>query len=48
MISRTDGVIDRVRVPETRTIVGFGPGGFVYLAARDAGVVTLEKVKLKP
>jgi hypothetical protein len=47
VISRTDGVVDRVRIPDSRTIVGFGVGGFVYLAARDAGQTTLEKVRLR-
>ncbi len=47
VISRTDGVVDRVRIPESRTIAGFGPGGFIYLVAHDGGVATLEKVKLR-
>ncbi len=47
IVDRNDGLIDRVRVPATRTIAGFGPGGFVYLVSRDGGVATLEKVRIK-
>ena len=42
-------LIDRVQVPKDRTIVGFGAGGVVYLAARDATTnkTTLEKASFK-
>ena len=40
-------LVDRVQVPAGRTIVGFGAGGVVYLAARDGSKSTLEKAKVK-
>jgi hypothetical protein len=40
-------LVDRVQVPAGRTIVGFGKGGVVYLAARDGQKSTLEKAKMK-
>ena len=40
-------VIDRVQIPENRTIVGFGPGGVVILAARDGMTTKLERARVK-
>jgi hypothetical protein len=40
-------VIDRVQIPENRTIVGFGPGGVVILAARDGMNTKLERARVK-
>jgi hypothetical protein len=40
-------LIDRVQAPKDRTIVGFGPGRIVYLAARDGNKTTLEKASVK-
>ena len=40
-------LIDRVQIPENRTIVGFGSDGTVYLAARDNTVFYLERAKLR-
>ena len=40
-------LVDRVQVPAGRTVVGFGSGGVVYLAARDGNTTTLEKAKMK-
>ena len=36
VIDRTGKLIDRVQVPASTTIVGFGKGGVVYLGKRDA------------
>lgn len=47
VINQKGELIDRVQVPENRTIVGFGPDGTVYLAARDNAVVHLERAKLR-
>jgi hypothetical protein len=49
VISRTGGLVERVRVPRNRTIAGFAPG-FIYLIARDesAGTATIEKVRIRP
>lgn len=38
---------DRVQLPPGRTIVGFGPAGTVYLAAKDGAVTKLERAKVR-
>jgi hypothetical protein len=43
---RAGTLVDRVRLPEGRTIAGFGPG-LVYLVVRDAGVARIEKVRIR-
>lgn len=40
-------LIDRVQIPQDRTIVGFGVGGAVYLAARDGNRTTLETARIR-
>lgn len=35
-------LVDRVQVPAGRTIIGFGPNGAVYLAAREAQAATMR------
>ena len=40
---RTGSLIDRVQLPAGRTLVGFGPGGIVYVTTRDGGATKLEK-----
>lgn len=47
VINAKGELVERVQVPANRTIVGFGSGGVVYLAARDGGTTTLEKAKVK-
>jgi hypothetical protein len=47
VINQKGELIDRVQIPENRTIVGFGSDGTVYLAARDNTVVYLERAKLR-
>ncbi|WP_337170149.1 hypothetical protein [Gemmatimonas aurantiaca] len=39
--------VDRVLVPEGRVIVGFAPGGVVYLAARDGMSTKLERARVR-
>jgi hypothetical protein len=41
VLDRTGALVDQVQVPAGRTIVGFGPGGVVYLTSRDAGGATI-------
>lgn len=45
VINAKGELVDRVQVPKDRAIVGFGPGGIVYLAVRETGATTskLEK-----
>lgn len=40
---RAGALIDRVQLPAGRTLVGFGPGGIVYVTTRDGGATKLEK-----
>jgi hypothetical protein len=47
VINAKGELVDRVQVPAGRTVVGFGRGGVVYLAARDGSTTTLEKAKMK-
>lgn len=47
VVNRKGELVDRVQVPVDRTIIGFGPDGSVYLAARDATAAAtyLERAK---
>jgi hypothetical protein len=47
VIDASGKLIDRVQVPGTQTIAGFGQGGVVYLGFRDAAGIHLQKVTLK-
>jgi hypothetical protein len=47
VVDRRGDVVDRVQLPEFRTIAGFGPG-VVYMAMIDAtGAVRLERARLR-
>ncbi len=45
VINATGQLVDRVQVPKDRAIIGFGPGGIVYLAAQNGETVTIERAK---
>lgn len=47
VINAQGEAVERVHVPEGRTIVGFGPGGVVYLVARTDDKVVLESARVK-
>jgi hypothetical protein len=49
VINEKGELIDRVQVPADRTIVGFGPGGIVYLAARvsPSSPAVLERASVR-
>ena len=48
VINKKGEVIDRVQLPQGRTIAGFGKSGDVYLALRDAdGNARVERAKIK-
>lgn len=47
VIGRNGELVERVQVPEGRTIVGFGTNGAVYLLARDGGDTHLEKASIR-
>jgi len=47
VVNRQGQIVDRVQIPPFRAIVGFGPG-VVYMAVKDsAGVVHLERARVK-
>ena len=45
VIDRTGTLVDRVVLPAATTIVGFGPGGAVYLGVRDASGVHVVRAR---
>jgi hypothetical protein len=47
VVNHKGELVDRVQIPVDRTIIGFGPDGSVYLAARDGTSVYLERAKLR-
>ena len=47
VVDRTGALIDRVQLPVGRTLVGFGPGGVVFVTVRDGSAVKLEKHSFK-
>ena len=47
IVNRRGELVDRVQLPAFRTIAGFGPG-VIYMAVQDkAGIVHLERAKIK-
>ncbi len=49
VVSRTGGVIDRVRIPNNGRVTGFGPGGVVYLRYfLGNGQWRFDKVQVAP
>lgn len=47
VINREGKLVDRVQVPASRTIIGFGPDGAVYLVSRDGSSMTLERAHVR-
>jgi hypothetical protein len=47
VVDRTGALIDRVQLPAGRTLVGFAPGGIVYVTSRDGGATRIEKLRFK-
>jgi hypothetical protein len=47
VIDRSGKLVDRVLVPSGSVIVGFGPGGVVYMGMRDAAGVHVQRAVLK-
>jgi hypothetical protein len=47
VVNRRGELIDRVQLPQNRMLVGFGPGGVVYLAVREGRVAHLEKARVR-
>lgn len=47
VINRKGELVDRVQLPSNRIVIGFAPGGVVYLAVRDGANVHLEKARVR-
>lgn len=47
VVSRQGALVERVQIPEGRTIVGFGPGDVVYLSVREGRTSYLEKASIR-
>ncbi len=47
IVNRQGVLIDRVKIPLGRMIVGFGPNGVVYMAVHDRGGVALQRARWK-
>jgi hypothetical protein len=45
VINRKGEVVERIQVQAGRSVIGFGPGGIVYLVARDERGAWLERTK---
>ena len=47
VIDRAGKLVDRVLVPSGSVVVGFGSGGVVYLGARDATGIHVQRTRMK-
>jgi hypothetical protein len=47
VINRKGELVERVQVPENRSIIGFGPDGAVYLLHRTNDKTTLERASVR-
>jgi len=47
VINAAGQLVDRIQVPKDRSIVGFGAGGVVYLAATQGETTTLERARVR-
>lgn len=47
VINSKGQLIDRVQLPQNRTLIGFGSGGVVYLGVRDGTTAHLERARVK-
>jgi hypothetical protein len=47
VIDRKGALVDRVQLPTNRVLVGFAPGGIVYLAVRDGATAHLERARVR-
>ncbi len=48
IISPAGKMIERVKLPAGRQLIGFGPNGAIFLGAREGRQILIEKVMLKP
>ena len=47
VVNRKGELVDRVQVPLSTSITGFGPDGTVYLTLQSNNTVYLEKAKIR-
>jgi hypothetical protein len=47
VINRRGELVERVQIPQGRTIVGFGPDGAVYLISREGNAAILERARVR-
>ncbi len=47
LINSKGELVDRIQLPQNRTLIGFGSGGVVYLGVRDGMTAHLEKARVK-
>ena len=47
VINRKGELVERVQIPENRTVVAFGRGGAVYMLNREGATATLEKASIR-
>jgi hypothetical protein len=47
VINRKGEIVERVQVPENRSIIGFGPAGAVYLMNREGTTTTIERASIR-
>ena len=45
VVNRKGQLVERIKLPQNRQIVGFGPGNVVYLSAREGRSIFIEKVR---
>ena len=47
VINRKGELVDRVQLPANRALLGFAPGGVVYMAVRDGAIARLERARVR-
>jgi hypothetical protein len=47
VVNRKGEIVDRVQVPENTSVIGFGPGGAVFLVNRSGTTATLERASVR-
>ncbi|MEK7401137.1 MAG: hypothetical protein AABZ80_02120 [Gemmatimonadota bacterium] len=47
VVSNSGQIIDRIQIPQSYTLVGFGRGKVVFVAMRDATGAHLARVRMK-
>ena len=47
VVNRKGVLVDRVQVPANTSILGFGPGGDVFLVQQDGTVQTIERARIR-